>query len=93
MTQLLYQNDEDKREERVFLAAIHGIKITDDDEEGDPKSGKSRHSSSNDGALFRDPKEYEGMSKEERKQETQKMMNKLRALGLPASVVTINKEE
>jgi len=58
-------------EERKFLAAIHGIDV------GEKKDSRR---SENSNVLFKDPKEYEGLSEKEKEKLTQNMMGKIPAL-------------
>ena len=57
-------------QERRFLAAIHGINL-------DKEIKKQTKKHKEDGSfMFGDPKEYEKMSKGERKKKTEEMMGK-----------------
>lgn len=55
-------------EERKFFAAIHGIDVSDKDE---------KNKGNEEEVLFKDPKEYENMTPEEREELTKRMMSRL----------------
>ena len=64
-------------EERKFLAAIHGIEV----EEKEDSSGMKRNTpKAEQEVLFKDPKEYEGMTQEEKEEITKNMMGKIPSL-------------
>ncbi len=58
----------------IFDAKLHGAKFSDEQTSTfvDPQSGKE---TVQEGSIFKDPKEYEHMSNEEKEIETKKMMN------------------
>ena len=51
-----------------FLAAVHGVSLRDCD------AGNGHHAPEKSELLFRDPKDYESLSKDEKKALTRKMM-------------------
>ncbi len=55
-------------------AALHGAKIDEGESEPEAEADK---------IMFKDPKEYENLSPEERKRLTKQMMSKLGGLKLP----------
>ena len=70
MLVLFEDYQERQMQERRFQAAIHGINL---DKEMKKQTMKKKEDSS---FMFGDPKEYEKMSKEERKKKTEEMLGK-----------------
>ena len=71
---VLYNHGQKRDEGRMrFEAILHGAKLKDEETSTftDPQSGKEVVE---EGPLFKDPKEYEHMSDEEKKIETQRLM-------------------
>lgn len=68
MLVLFEQYQERQMQQRRFLAAIHGINL--DKEMNKQKKQKKEDSS----FVFGDPKEYEKMTEEEKKNKTEEMM-------------------
>lgn len=72
--QVLYKHLKEREEFKMrFDAKLHGAKFEDEKVSTfiDPQSGEKVVV---DGVLFKDPKEYENMSNEEKEKETQKLM-------------------
>ena len=70
MLVLFEDYQERQMQERRFQAAIHGINL-------DKEMKKQTKKKKEDGSfMFGDPKEYEKMSKKERKKKTEEMMGK-----------------
>ena len=74
MTALLYFHGKLQSENLKVEAALYGAKI--DKGESEPEAEAEQ-------IMFKDPKEYEKLSPEERKQLTQKMMGHFGGLNLP----------
>lgn len=70
MLVLFEDYQERQMQERRFQAAIHGINLEKEMKKQDNKKTEEKT------FMFGDPKEYEKMSKEEKKDLTEKMMGK-----------------
>ena len=71
---VLFEHHQKREEVRMrFEAEIHGAKFVDEEVSTfvDPQSGRKVEI---EGGLFKDPKEYEHMSNEEKEKETRKLM-------------------
>ena len=72
--QVLYKHSQKREENRMmFEAKLHGAKFSDEETSTfvDPQSGQEVVQ---EGPIFKDPKEYEHMSDEEKEVETKRMM-------------------
>lgn len=61
--------------ERIFLAAIHGIDLSQ-------SSGEVSKKDVEEGMLFGDPKDYEKMPEEKRKELTKRMMGRFKGMAV-----------
>jgi hypothetical protein len=88
MESLLLSSDEEMKDERVFLAAIHGVDLNKSTKGGQSNQSSSQSVSSNndDNFMFKDPKEYGSMSEDEKEAATKSIMDKIKSFGaLPIS--------